>query len=334
MNDVLSLKCNITTSHKLLIHTLTKVIFSTFLLVLQLLLQQTVYSFLYYGSSSDKTWSIALKIIKKLIQQNCNMLFKQGLIFFLIIQFSTCDGFPTVKISENICRTLECNQTASRVLNYMDATINPCDNFYKFACGNFIKNTNIYDDKNEVSAITVLKDKVLEQLTTIVQKLPSNLPKRLQLVKTFYDICMNESAIEENGLNPLKDKFNKLGGWPVLEGSEWKEDDFSWTKATYTLRELGYSFDYLFSIDITVDLKNNSIPVIEVDKPRLELDPQLLINGLENKIVKGYKKYMVDVAVLLGAERDYAEKELTKSFLFERALGNFFFVTITHERIN
>ncbi|CAD6235737.1 GSCOCG00012426001-RA-CDS [Cotesia congregata] len=205
----------------------------------------------------------------------------------------------------------------------MNATENPCDNFYKFACGNFLNYTNIPDDQEKVDTFSVITGKVLEQLETIVRKkITPNMPKRLKLVKTFYDICMNESAMKQYGINPLKDKFNKLGGWPVLEGTKWNEDAFNWTNTLYTLRKMGYSFNYLFNLEVATDLKNNTKTVINLKLPDLGLGFLFTSKGLEDKTVKNYRKYMVDVAVLLGADREYAEKELTNSFLFEVALGN------------
>ncbi|CAD6244468.1 GSCOCG00013358001-RA-CDS, partial [Cotesia congregata] len=208
--------------------------------------------------------------------------------------------------------------SALRVLKYMDATENPCDNFYKFACGNFLNYTSILDDQEKVDTFSVITGKVLEQLEIIVrEKISPNTPKRLKLVKTFYDICMNETAMKQYGTNPLKDKFNKLGGWPVLEGTKWNEDAFNWTNTLYTLREMGYSFNYLFNLEVATDLKNNTRRM-----PELGLGFLFTSKGLEDKTVKNYRKYMVDVAVLLGADREYAEKELINSFLLEVVLDN------------
>lgn len=43
---------------------------------------------------------------------------------------------------------------------------------------------------------------------------------------------------------------------------------------------------------------------------------------MEDKIVKAYYEYMVDIAVIYGAERDRAERELLESLEFEIALAN------------
>lgn len=47
-----------------------------------------------------------------------------------------------------------------------------------------------------------------------------------------------------------------------------------------------------------------------------------MIKGLEDKIVKAYYEYMVDMAVIYGSERSRAERELKESLDFEIALAN------------
>lgn len=43
---------------------------------------------------------------------------------------------------------------------------------------------------------------------------------------------------------------------------------------------------------------------------------------MSDKIVKAYYEYMVDIAVIYGAERSRAERELLESLEFEMALAN------------
>lgn len=72
------------------------------------------------------------------------------------------------------------------------------------------------------------------------------------------------AVIEEQGLTPLLDILRKLGGWPVLEGENWKESEFNWKDSVYKFRKMGYSVDYFIDFSIGVDLKNSTTRIIDV----------------------------------------------------------------------
>lgn len=59
-----------------------------------------------------------------------------------------------------------------------------------------------------------------------------------------------------------------------------------------------------------------------MDEASLGLSRQLLINGVNDSLTKAYYSYMVDMAVIFGAERNRAETELRESLDFEISLAN------------
>lgn len=49
---------------------------------------------------------------------------------------------------------------------------------------------------------------------------------------------------------------------------------------------------------------------------------EFLTKGLDDKLVRAYYEYMVDIAVLFGADKSRATKELRESLEFEMKLAN------------
>ena len=39
---------------------------------------------------------------------------------------------------------------------------------------------------------------------------------------------MDTDRLEVIGLKPLRDLLKEFGGWPVVEGATWNEDEFDW----------------------------------------------------------------------------------------------------------
>lgn len=61
---------------------------------------------------------------------------------------------------------------------------------------------------------------------------------------------------------------------------------------------------------------------MQIDQSALGLSREYLTKGLTDKIVKAYYEYMVDMAVIYGADKARAERELLDSLNFEIALAN------------
>ena len=54
--------------------------------------------------------------------------------------------------------------TASRILNSMDLSVDPCDDFYTFSCGNWIEEHIISESQSSVSVFNDLRDSVSKTL--------------------------------------------------------------------------------------------------------------------------------------------------------------------------
>lgn len=61
---------------------------------------------------------------------------------------------------------------------------------------------------------------------------------------------------------------------------------------------------------------------LQLDQASLGLSREYLNRGFSDKLVQAYYEYMVDIAVLLGAERARAQTELKDSLHFEMKLAN------------
>lgn len=124
------------------------------------------------------------------------------------------------------------------------------------------------------------------------------------------------------GVRPLQNLLKGFGGWPVLEGDEWQGDDFKWWEWTYKMNEAGLGIDSIVGLSLGADDKNASFRVLGLDQATPSLSREYLVKGFDDKDVQYYYRYMVDTAVLLGADQDYAERELKDSLLFEIELAN------------
>lgn len=59
-----------------------------------------------------------------------------------------------------------------------------------------------------------------------------------------------------------------------------------------------------------------------MDQAALGLSREYLSKGFDDKIVQAYYSYMIDIAVILGANKTDAKNELRESLEFEMKLAN------------
>lgn len=61
---------------------------------------------------------------------------------------------------------------------------------------------------------------------------------------------------------------------------------------------------------------------MQLDEPKLELGREYLINGLDDDAVNAYYKFMVENAIVFGANRTIAENEMMEALELEIRLAN------------
>lgn len=99
--------------------------------------------------------------------------------------------------SENVdvCSSPACEIESENILAKLDETVDPCEDFYRFACGNFLNTTVIPDDKTAVEVFTILNDKLKEQLNEILNSsITSDDIGPVINSKKLYQACLNEGS--------------------------------------------------------------------------------------------------------------------------------------------
>ncbi|XP_027847629.2 neprilysin-2-like [Aphis gossypii] len=223
--------------------------------------------------------------------------------------------------NNTICLTAGCIRAAATVIRNMDLSVDPCDDFYQFACGNFKKNSVIYEQKSQ-SSYTLTDNSMRRKLLMIVSEpIQPNEQKPLKMAKLLYKSCMDKENIKNEDLGAIKEILKSLGGWPVIEGEIWNDTEFTWMESVYNLRLAGLSVDYFFSFNVDIDIKNRTRRIIVLDQASLGLKHEHLVNGISNEYVNAYYEYMIDIAEMFGAYRPWAAAELGNSLDFEVELA-------------
>lgn len=168
--------------------------------------------------------------------------------------------------AETVCLTEGCLRASESIQNYLDESVDPCENFYEFACGNYIKNTIIPKGRGAINMFTDIEDMVREQLRPIIGEPPQpNEAYAIQLAKHFYASCVHDEKLaEERTIEQIVDILDQFGGWPVVTGDLWQPSNFDWIETLKRFRWLGLDYSVIFAMNIEMDPKNSSRRVLFV----------------------------------------------------------------------
>ncbi|XP_046832673.1 neprilysin-4-like isoform X1 [Vespa crabro] len=214
------------------------------------------------------------------------------------------------------------------MLEYMDKTANPCQDFYQYACGNWEKRNPIPKDKAAYDTFEMLReslDIVLKEL--LEDKVPHNV--RLNTddatvkAKYHFQSCMNYEILEQRMEQPVLKLLEELGGWPILK-SDWDPDKFDWLLLVAQLRL--YNNNILISEWVGPDIKNSDQYVIQFDQTSLGLPTRDYFLQPSNMIyLNAYKDYFIKIVTLLGASLQNATVHANQLIEFETKLAKITF---------
>ncbi|XP_029169293.1 neprilysin-4-like isoform X2 [Nylanderia fulva] len=218
--------------------------------------------------------------------------------------------FHTFWKSEETAKSIR-EARAQTMLKYMDKSVDPCEDFYQYACGNWAKRNPIPKDKAGYDTFEMLR----ESLDFVLKELLED-----PILHNADELDVDDATILEQRMErPLIQFLDELGGWPILR-PDWDSDKFDWLLLTAQLRL--YNNDVLISEWVGPDIKNSDKYVIQFDQTSLGLPTRDYFLQPSNAVyLEAYKDYLIKIANLLGASLDNATIHAEELIEFETQLA-------------
>ncbi|KAI9584553.1 hypothetical protein GQX74_006448 [Glossina fuscipes] len=163
---------------------------------------------------------------------------------------------------------------AAEISSMLDTKVNPCNDFYTYACGNWHHSNpaQLFGD--------LMTDKFQMLSKALDRKLAAllNNPKRgdnliLDKIKDFHNSCKIVLDDQETYKMNLKKVYQEFGEFPFLTKAEQEQDqeqeqdlEFNWWLTVAKIQST-YGKEIILSSDVMGDLKNNSQPRIYIGAP-------------------------------------------------------------------
>jgi putative endopeptidase len=111
-------------------------------------------------------------------------------------------------------------QNSSFDVSVLDRSAKPCQDFFQFACGGWIKANPIPADHGGWNRFNEVDERNRATLHSILDKAKADDPKRSandRLAGDFYAACMDEAGAEAKGLEPLRADLERIAALKSLD---------------------------------------------------------------------------------------------------------------------
>ncbi|XP_047519759.1 neprilysin-4-like [Pieris napi] len=204
------------------------------------------------------------------------------------------------------CLSEVCVGTASRVLSALNRDVEPCTDFYEFACGGWIKKNPVPEWATSWDQLAKLREQLTSDLREVLEAGDrEDLPKSVLKAKALYRTCIDTDKMEAEGIKPIQALLTSLGLPPRPPSTV--STNFTWEDVSAKVRRrLG--LNVLISVQVAEDVRNTSRNrvVIEQVTPgfseRYLLQPEQFGQELEQ-----YRKYIKEMITIVDPDTD-AEK--------------------------
>src|SRR5262244_1723441 len=98
-------------------------------------------------------------------------------------------------------------------LDNIDKSVDPCVDFYQYACGNWMKKTEIPADQAQWLSFIELDERNNLTMKKILEDASVDKPGRdavTQKIGDLYGSCMDEKAANEKGFQPVKSELDRI----------------------------------------------------------------------------------------------------------------------------
>lgn len=205
----------------------------------------------------------------------------------------------------------------------MDKSVNPGDDFFGYANGEWMKTTPIPNDRSSYGVFDILAEEANRRTADLIKEASKSAgDSEASKVGDYYDAYMNEKAIEDKGLSPLKAELQEIEAvaskraLAQVLGGEMRAD-------VDPLNNTNFYTDRLFGLWVSPDFNNPTRNVPYLLQGGLGLPDRDNYLSTEATDVELQAKYRAHIAAVLKlAQVRDADAQAARIYDLERKIAN------------
>ncbi|XP_055347187.1 neprilysin-11-like [Paramacrobiotus metropolitanus] len=232
--------------------------------------------------------------IGSLSSSSCAILKHKG---FISSEFNAKGNRPA---EPKICETPTCQKVARFTKQSMNASADPCEDFYEYACGGWRANHQILDNETDIHNFHYLelqtKNIGQEMLRRPVNDSSSYISE--VILKKFFNQCSDDATINALRAKPLLELLDHaIAGWPIITPN-WNSSKFyihTAMRSTFLTRT-----EPFFQINIKPDVENPKVNLLEFAPPATFAGVDILSDEVTGKLyTESFLTLVTNITALL-----------------------------------
>lgn len=246
-----------------------------------------------------------------------------ALITTVLVTAHAVGKLPVAQERRQTCDSPACWNISRRLRRSMNASVDPCDDFYAFAC-------QLWDGQQGgpiwQSAADDLKRDFEAAREALLQRRFSGdaMDEAERYLVDFVEHCRNEKPLETSqGKDPVLEQLDSMGGYPLFTRG-WRNCSYCWIKAETRLAHMGYNQALLLA-RFDTDAKRRNRRVLVIGHQPFMFTQAVLDNV---KAVEDIKIFLRDVALRYrdppagqeATDLEDVDEQIDEMFNFSRSL--------------
>uniref|UniRef100_A0A0K8RKH0 Putative peptidase family m13 n=1 Tax=Ixodes ricinus TaxID=34613 RepID=A0A0K8RKH0_IXORI len=213
-----------------------------------------------------------------------------------LIYFTTAEA----KGEDDVCKTADCMRLGLELSDAINASADPCDDFYDYVCKKWKNKTNIPPYLPSYGHLWLIREEVAKKINETLRYKQIKLQNQSfeDKIVMAYNSCMN-GADELHQLNSTLKTFG-IDKWPMMLNSN---ETVNWTDIYRKIRIEG-DMSFIFSINLKPYFYNTSQRAISIEKYEMVPPPDYS----SKNFLQAYKKFITETVILFSR---IAENEAT-----------------------